>query len=1100
MKILKSIIFSLSSRIMIIAKFIIAIMLFLIVTEINAKVFERCELVKLLSYEHNFATEDIAMWICLALHFNIKTKNFTFITKNGLDNKLKSASFDISDEFWCPPSRRNGICGFDCKNLKDGDCVKFMLGKHNILNKYKDNALLITNKSCNTHLNLFYDCLYEFNKTKSRNSVSRVGKIYDRCELAYELFYLHKINIDHINTWLCIANYESHFNTSALGRINIDGSFDHGLFQINDEFWCSPPGKGFGCNLPCDKLRDSDISDDVNCIKIIYNEHKKLFGDGFKAWTVYESLCKNRSEQFSKDCFDLTPKPNTKETYTTEHKISERYYNNNANVSNITSPRRLRDSIKGKIFTPCELANDLRTKYDIQEDHISVWVCIAKYESNFNTSAISYSYHGMFQISDEFWCSPPGNGLICGVSCYDLEDEDLSDDVKCLKIIYDRHQKLTGDGFNAWSVYPVYCSNGRSKKYIENCDNKNSGVVKKFQKNPFLQKLLTRESSKHILNKNENNTLLNKSLIFNKMITTERPFPSLWVSNLSAKTYTTTRTLQYKNNPFLSKFFQVPKNIFSTRDSSDSVDKGASEQKISTSIRTNIDNSSRNQYMGKNISHYTISIKNLNPNNIFLAKYIQTEKPTNNVTHIQKTNVHSKEVRINKIMFDRTTLKPTQDNITKSYSSNLQYIDSKYIRKSMLLEHTTMSSNTLKSTFGSLIHASGIFKINYTPTDEKQELYITPCTTPLFHIQKNSTALRYDIGSMKTIPKPTKITPFVKSSTRKFFQKTSPTAKTTKLKKGNLNVKIFTTSKTQHKIENIYEQMISTTSNSFKNRNKSNNKEHRFQKHNPTPTSLTKASTKRVTIQIPKIRSTTEASTPKKTIFKNGTENNISINKPNLNHKVTTGLETTNKTELSSRFLAAKQSTITKMNSFISPFSKQTTILSNKLNTTAISQLHQNHTTIVIPKFIGTNDKKTAETNTKNLYISQKIPKTTQNNIANKMKLTFGSQNLLKSKVSEKILKSRIVATLSPKVNHFTSLETKTIKKPKTITNHSKQFMFGKSTIQPFSTAASFYSKNESKIPLHSTKNDSVSKVFDFYFKLYGITTTAETPKLGNVK
>jgi hypothetical protein len=32
----------------------------------------------------------------------------------------------------------------------------------------------------------------------------------------------------------------------------------------------------------------------------------------------------------------------------------------------------------------------------------------------------------------------------------DLLDDDLSDDTKCVKQIYDEHKRLSGNGFNAW--------------------------------------------------------------------------------------------------------------------------------------------------------------------------------------------------------------------------------------------------------------------------------------------------------------------------------------------------------------------------------------------------------------------------------------------------------------------------------------------------------------------------------------------------------------------------------------------------------------------------------------------------------------------------
>lgn len=106
------------------------------------------------------------------------------------------------------------------------------------------------------------------------------AKIYDRCELAQELRDLHEIPDNQLATWICIANHESNFNTAAVNR----GSGDHGLFQISQLFWCSPPGQGYACGVPCSAFTDDDIEDDVICARRIFREHKRLSGDGFNAW------------------------------------------------------------------------------------------------------------------------------------------------------------------------------------------------------------------------------------------------------------------------------------------------------------------------------------------------------------------------------------------------------------------------------------------------------------------------------------------------------------------------------------------------------------------------------------------------------------------------------------------------------------------------------------------------------------------------------------------------------------------------------------------------------------------------------------------------
>lgn len=51
---------------------------------------------------------------------------------------------------------------------------------------------------------------------------------------------------------VCLVEKESGYRTDAVGKLNGDGSWDHGLFQVNDRYWCTrdgPPGKE--CNVSC---------------------------------------------------------------------------------------------------------------------------------------------------------------------------------------------------------------------------------------------------------------------------------------------------------------------------------------------------------------------------------------------------------------------------------------------------------------------------------------------------------------------------------------------------------------------------------------------------------------------------------------------------------------------------------------------------------------------------------------------------------------------------------------------------------------------------------------------------------------------------------
>ncbi|XP_046570463.1 lysozyme C, milk isozyme-like, partial [Haliotis rubra] len=84
---------------------------------------------------------------------------------------------------------------------------------------------------------------------------------------------------------VCMAFAESSLNTTAV-NINAGGkSSDYGLFQINS-FWNCDPQDGRetrnGCKHPCSDYMNTDISDDVRCIKQLRREnHGWGFAHGY---------------------------------------------------------------------------------------------------------------------------------------------------------------------------------------------------------------------------------------------------------------------------------------------------------------------------------------------------------------------------------------------------------------------------------------------------------------------------------------------------------------------------------------------------------------------------------------------------------------------------------------------------------------------------------------------------------------------------------------------------------------------------------------------------------------------------------------------------
>ncbi|XP_077185475.1 lysozyme C, milk isozyme-like [Paroedura picta] len=128
------------------------------------------------------------------------------------------------------------------------------------------------------------------------------AKVFRRCELIriLEKEALNGYYDYSLGDWVCMAYYESRYNTSAVGPPNSDGSMGYGIFQINSSWWCSN-GDGMtanGCQTSCSSFLDDDISNDIQCAKRIVCDPNKM-----DAWVSWTNSCKGRDlSQWSAGC------------------------------------------------------------------------------------------------------------------------------------------------------------------------------------------------------------------------------------------------------------------------------------------------------------------------------------------------------------------------------------------------------------------------------------------------------------------------------------------------------------------------------------------------------------------------------------------------------------------------------------------------------------------------------------------------------------------------------------------------------------------------------------------------------------------------------
>lgn len=75
------------------------------------------------------------------------------------------------------------------------------------------------------------------------------AKVYSRCELAKKLSATFPR--DKLADWNCLVRYESSYNSKTKGKMNSNGSYDYGIFQINSKYWCGIGKEAGDCNIDC---------------------------------------------------------------------------------------------------------------------------------------------------------------------------------------------------------------------------------------------------------------------------------------------------------------------------------------------------------------------------------------------------------------------------------------------------------------------------------------------------------------------------------------------------------------------------------------------------------------------------------------------------------------------------------------------------------------------------------------------------------------------------------------------------------------------------------------------------------------------------------
>ncbi|XP_053661912.1 lysozyme c-1-like [Anopheles marshallii] len=122
--------------------------------------------------------------------------------------------------------------------------------------------------------------------------------------------------------------------------------------------------------------------------------------------------------------------------------------------------------VEAKTYKKCELVKALHNN-GIPRGLLPDWVCLVQHESSFSTTATHKNVdgstdYGIFQINNRYWCDSNYGANECNIPCKSLLNDDITNDIKCAKLIYNRH------GFDAWYGWKDHCD-GKPLPDVSSC-------------------------------------------------------------------------------------------------------------------------------------------------------------------------------------------------------------------------------------------------------------------------------------------------------------------------------------------------------------------------------------------------------------------------------------------------------------------------------------------------------------------------------------------------------------------------------------------------------------------------------------------------------
>lgn len=225
------------------------------VSAFNHKIYKPCELAHELLDVHHVPLEEVGIWVCLAGRANYNASLIGPLAEDGRNRDF--GLWQIFSEWWCGLDGPGGICGIECSKLADNEitddlkCAQLIVRETMAKSGDGFTAWPIYTTRCKANATDYIsECGFGTipprvietpTPTTPRTETITLpsgGIAFEACDMARELLK-NNVPMDELDTWMCIIERESNFNTSAISIEHPDGSHERGMCAL-----CSfPPEK-----------------------------------------------------------------------------------------------------------------------------------------------------------------------------------------------------------------------------------------------------------------------------------------------------------------------------------------------------------------------------------------------------------------------------------------------------------------------------------------------------------------------------------------------------------------------------------------------------------------------------------------------------------------------------------------------------------------------------------------------------------------------------------------------------------------------------------------------------------------------------------------